>query len=90
MDYSNIFSPIRIGGRTLKSRLTHAKSGGGLDGTAKQFQRSTAYYVSVARNGSATVCMNVGTWPDCEGKQSIMSNVDMEDPAIQQGFRELI
>lgn len=90
MDYSNIFSPIRIGGRTLKSRLTHAKSGGGLDGTAKQFQRSTAYYVSVARNGSATVCMNVGTWPDCEGKQSIMSNVDMEDPAIQQGFREMI
>ena len=53
MDYSDIFSPIRIGGRTLKSRLTHAKSGGGLDGTAKQFQRSTAYYVSVARNGSA-------------------------------------
>ena len=34
MDYSDIFSPIRIGGRTLKSRLTHAKSGGGRDGKA--------------------------------------------------------
>ena len=43
MDFSHIFSPISVGGRQLKSRLTHTKSGGGLDGTPSQFERSTAY-----------------------------------------------
>ena len=90
MEFSHIFSPIRIGNVRLKSRLTHTKSGGGLDGTAKQFERSTAYYVAMARNGAALVCVTVGTWPDCEGKRSVMSNVPMDDPEIQQGFRALV
>lgn len=51
MDFSHIFSPISVGGRQLKSRLTHTKSGGGLDGTPSQFERSTAYYVAMAKNG---------------------------------------
>lgn len=90
MNFSHIFSPIAVGGRQLKSRLTHTKSGGGLDGTPKQFERSTAYYVAMARNGAATVCVSVGTWPDCEGKRSVMSNVPMDDPEIQEGFRRLV
>ena len=87
MDFSHIFSPISVGGRQLKSRLTHTKSGGGLDGTPSQFERSTAYYVAMAKNGAALVCVTVGTWPDCEGKRSVMSNVFMDDPDIQEGFR---
>ncbi len=86
----HLFTPIKIGNVTLKSRLTHTKSGGGLDGTAKQFQRSTAYYVSVAKNGAATICVVVGTWPDCEGKRSVMSNVPMDDPEIQAGYRRML
>ena len=90
MDFSHIFSPISVGGRQLKSRLTHTKSGGGLDGTPSQFERSTAYYVAMAKNGAALVCVTVGTWPDCEGKRSVMSNVFMDDPDIQEGFRRLV
>lgn len=90
MEFRHIFSPIKIGNVRLKSRLTHTKSGGGLDGTAKQFERSTAYYVSVARNGAALVCVSVGTWPDCEGKRSVMSNVEMDDPEIQAGYRRML
>lgn len=90
MDFSHIFSPIRIGNVRLKSRLTHTKSGGGLDGTAEQFQRSTAYYRAMARNGAALVCVTVGTWPDCEGKRSVMSNVRMDDPEIQRGYRDMV
>lgn len=90
MEFTHIFSPVQIGNLRLKSRLTHTKSGGGLDGTAKQFERATAYYVAMAKNGAATVCVSVGTWPDCEGKRSVMSNVQMDDPEIQQGFRSLV
>ena len=90
MEFKAIFSPIQIGNIRLKSRLTHTKSGGGLDGTAKQFERSTAYYTAMARNGAALVCVTVGTWPDCEGKRSVMSNVQMDDPDIQAGYRTLV
>lgn len=61
MKFEHLLSPITINGITLKSRITHAKSGGGLDGTDKQFERSTAYYTNVAKNGAALVCMIVGT-----------------------------
>lgn len=90
MEFKHIFSPIYIGNVRLKSRLTHTKSGGGLDGTAQQFRRSTDYYVAMARNGAALVCVTVGGWPDCEGKRSVMSNVQMDAPEIQAGFRDLV
>ena len=90
MNYSHIFSPITINGITLKSRMTHAKSGGGLDGTDTQFEKSTRYYTNVAENGAALVCMIVGTWPDCEGKRSVMSRLNMDDPEIQAGFTRMI
>ena len=90
MEYKNVFSPITINGITLKSRITHAKSGGGLDGTEKQFEKSTAYYTNVAKNGAALVCMIVGTWPDCEGKRSVMSRLNMDDPVIQAGYTKMI
>lgn len=90
MKFEHLLSPITINGITLKSRITHAKSGGGLDGTDKQFERSTAYYTNVAKNGAALVCMIVGTWPDCEGKRSVMSRLNMDDPEIQAGFSRMI
>lgn len=90
MEFKALFSPVQIGNVKLKSRLTHTKSGGGLDGTARQFERSTAYYTAMARNGAALVCVTVGTWPDCEGKRSVMSNVHMDDPKIQAGYRALV
>lgn len=90
MEFSHIFSPVQIGNIRLKSRLTHTKSGGGLDGTERQFERSTAYYVAMAKNGAATVCVTVGAWPDCEGTRSVMSNVRMDDPEIQAGFCTLV
>ena len=89
MNFPHIFSPVQIGNVRLKSRLTHTKSGGGLDGTAEQFARSTRYYTAVARAGAATVCVTVGGWPDCEGKRSVMTSVHMDDPDIQAGFAGL-
>lgn len=90
MEFKHILSPVKIGNITLKSRLTHTKSGGGLDGSPRQFERSAAYYVSVAKAGAALVCMAVGTWPDCEGKRSVMSRLNMDDPEIQAGYTRMI
>lgn len=90
MKYQNLLSPITINGITLKSRMTHAKSSGGLDGSDQQFEKATRYYTNVAKNGAALVCMIVGTWPDCEGKRSVMSRLNMDDPGIQAGFTKMI
>ena len=90
MKYQHLLSPITVNGITLKSRLTHAKSSGGLDGTDSQFEKSTRYYTNIAKNGAALVCMIVGTWPDCEGKRSVMSRLNMDDPMIQEGFTKMI
>ena len=90
MKYQNLLSPITINGITLKSRMTHAKSSGGLDGSDQQFEKATRYYTNVAKNGAALVCMIVGTWPDCEGKRSVMSRLNMDDPGIQEGFTKMI
>lgn len=90
MEYKHLLSPVTINGITLKSRMTHAKSCGGLDGTDQQFEKATRYYTNVAKNGAALVCMIVGTWPDCEGKRSVMSRLKMDDPGIQEGFSKMI
>lgn len=78
--YEHIFSPVTINGITLKSRLTHTKSGGGVDGSEESFQKATRYFTNIAKNGAALVCMIVGSWPDCEGKRSVMSRLFMDDP----------
>lgn len=88
--YEHIFSPVTINGITLKSRLTHTKSGGGVDGTEESFQKATRYFTNIAKNGAALVCMIVGSWPDCEGKRSVMSRLFMDDPQVQAGFTRMI
>lgn len=88
--YEHIFSPVIINGITLKSRLTHTKSGGGVDGTEESFQKATRYFTNIAKNGAALVCMIVGSWPDCEGKRSVMSRLFMDDPQVQAGFTRMI
>ena len=88
--YEHIFSPVTINGITLKSRLTHTKSGGGVDGSEESFQKATRYSTNIAKNGAALVCMIVGSWPDCEGKRSVMSRLFMDDPQVQAGFTRMI
>lgn len=90
MRYSNLFSPVTINGITLKSRMTHAKSGGGVDGSPESFEQATRYFTNIARNGAALVCMIVGTWPDCEGKRSVMARLNMDEPHVQEGFTKMI
>ena len=81
---------MTINGITLKSRLTHTKSGGGVDGSEESFQKATRYFTNIAKNGAALVCMIVGSWPDCEGKRSVMSRLFMDDPQVQAGFTRMI
>lgn len=88
--YEHIFSPVTINGITLKSRLTHTKSGGSVDGSEESFQKATRYFTNIAKNGAALVCMIVGSWPDCEGKRSVMSRLFMDDPKVQAGFTRMI
>lgn len=88
--YEHIFSPVTINGITLKSRLTHTKSGGSVDGSEESFQQATRYFTNIAKNGAALVCMIVGSWPDCEGKRSVMSRLFMDDPQVQAGFTRMI
>ena len=75
MNYEHLLSPISISGVTLKSRLTHTRSGGGLDGSPMQFERSTRYYVMMAKAGAATVNMTYG---------------NLNDPAMRQGVANMI
>ena len=90
MQYTHLFSPVTVNGITLKSRMTHSKSGGSVDGSPESFEKATRYFTNIAQNGAALVCMIVGTWPDCEGKRSVMSRLSMDDPNVQAGFTKMI
>lgn len=91
MNYSHLLSPISISGVTLKSRMTHTRSGGGLDGTPWQFERSTRYYVTMAKAGAATVNITTGAWPEKDGSyRNARENLRMDDPTVQAEFRKML
>ena len=91
MEYKHILSPISINGITLKSRMYKSVSGGGLDGSPKQFERATRYLLAIARGGAATINLAVGSWDvQDEGQNRGPLVINMNDPKIQAGYRKLI
>lgn len=90
MSYEKLLSPIKIGNVTLKSHITHSKCYSFMEPTPEEFRKATNFYTAVAKNGAATVTMSVGAFPDCEGKRSVMSRIDMDVPEIQDGFAGII
>lgn len=90
MKYSHVLSPVKIGNVTLKSHLTHSKCYSIFGLNEAEFERAAEFFCAVAKNGAATVAMSVGTFPDCEGKRSVMSTMNMDDPWIQEQYTKLI
>ena len=85
--YPHILSPIQIGGKTLKSHLLNAKC---VPSSLDDMEALKYFYADFARKGAATVTMAVGAWPDCEGRRSKMTSLDMLDPATRDGFRAIV
>ena len=86
MAYEHILSPLKIGNVTLKNRLLNSKC---VSSDAQEPELAGAFYEHLARNGAATVAMGVGAFPDCEGNISKMASCRMDDPKVQQQFREI-
>ncbi len=85
--YSHILSPIRIGGKTLKSHLLNSKC---VPSSLESMDALHAFYTDFARKGSATVTMDVGSWPDCEGRRSRMTQLDMLNADTRAGFARIV
>lgn len=85
--YEHLLSPLKIGNVTLKNRLLNSKC---VSSDAMEPELAGPFYEHLARNGAATVTMGVGAYPDCEGKYSKMAPCHMDDPHVQQQYREII
>lgn len=86
MKYEHLLSPIKIGNVTLKNRLLNSKC---VSSDAQEPELAGAFYEHLARNGAATVTMGVGAFPDCEGNISKMASCRMDDPKVQEQFRQI-
>lgn len=90
MSYEFTLAPLTIRGKTLKSHMIHSRCYNMFGDTPEDFRKATNFYCGLASAGAATVTLSVGTFPDCEGQRSIMSNMEMDDPAIAAQFTRMI
>ncbi len=84
--YEHLLSPIKIGNVTLKNRLLNSKC---VSSDAQEPELAGAFYEHLARNGAAVVTMGVGAFPDCEGNISKMASCRMDDPEVQEKYRNI-
>lgn len=87
MKYQHLLAPLKIGNVTLKNRLLNSKC---VSSDAMEPELAGPFYEHLARNGAATVTMGVGAYPGCEGKYSKMAPCHMDDPKVQQQYREIV
>ena len=87
MKYEHLLSPVKIGNVTLKNHILNSKC---VSSDAMEPELAGPFYEHLARNGAATVTMGVGAYPDCEGNYSKMAPCHMDDPKVQQQYREII
>ena len=90
MTYETILSPVQVGSRTLKSHIVHSKCYNMFGDGPDDFRKATNFYCGIADAGAATVTLSIGTFPDCRGERSVMSNMDMDDPRVAAGFTAMI
>ena len=86
MKYEHLLSPLKIGNVTLKNRILNSKC---VSSDAMEPELAGPFYEHLARNGAATVTMGVGAYPDCEGKYSKMAPCHMDDPKVQEQYRQI-
>ena len=77
--YSHILSPLRVRNRVLKDRLLGSKCASMLLQGPENYpaEGTIRFYEDMARNGAATVCVSMGSYPDKDGKLPPMSSYDM-------------
>lgn len=85
--YEHILSPIKLGNVTLKNRLLHSKC---VPSGLNDLDAMGYFYENFARKGAATITMGVGAWPDCEGRRSSMTPLDMENPNTRAAFADIV
>ena len=90
MAYEHILSPLQVRGKTLKSHVVHSKCYNMFGDAPEDFRKATNFFCGIADAGAATVTIAVGTFPDCRGQRSVMSNMEMDDPKIAAQFTALI
>ena len=84
--YKHLLSPLKIGNVTLKNRILNSKC---VSSDAMEPELAGPFYEHLARNGAATVTMGVGAYRDCEGNYSKMASCHMDDPKVQEQYREI-
>ena len=85
--YAHLLEPIRIGNVTLKNHLLNSKC---VSSDNMEPELSGPFYEHLARNGAALVCIGVGAFPDADGKYSGMSPCHMDDPMVQEQYRDIV
>jgi len=89
--YKHILQPLRVQNRILKNRLLATKM------TSQQLQGpenfpaegTIHFYEQVAKNGASIVCCAMGTYPDKNGKNPPMSNMDMTNWDVRSYFTQI-
>lgn len=89
--YQHILTPLIIRGHVLKNRLLGSKCASGMLQGPENFpaESTLRFYEDMARNGAATVCCSMGTYPDKEGKHPPMSNIDMTNRDVVSYFMQM-
>ena len=87
MAYEHLLSPLKIGNVTLKNHMLSSRC---ITVEANDLERAAVFYENIAQNGAAVVTMAIGTFPDCEGHRSKMSFIHMDDPEVQEQYRQMI
>jgi 2,4-dienoyl-CoA reductase-like NADH-dependent reductase (Old Yellow Enzyme family)/thioredoxin reductase len=90
--YSHILSPLRVRNRVLKDRLLGSKCASMLLQGPENYpaEGTIRFYEDMARNGAATVCVSMGSYPDKDGKLPPMSSYDMSKHEVSFYFSNLV
>lgn len=90
MKYEYTLKPLTIRGKQLKTHMVHSRCYNMFGDTPEHFRKATNFYCGIADAGAATVTLSIGTFPDCDGQRSVMSNMEMDDPAVAARFTQMI
>lgn len=90
--YQHLMSPLTVGGKTFKNRMSLSKCGLGYPTVAQ----AEEFYIRCAKNGAASVCVFMGEYPGREqnigpvnGHAEIFPALNMLDPEVREDFKRM-
>ncbi len=93
--YSHVLSPLKIGNQVLKNRMIVSMSTPHFLQGPENFPSALMrdYYVNMARNGAAMISLRImqhKVRQNLKGDDAHMLSYDLEDPAVQNYFEQMI